>query len=414
MEVRVAKEENIRETGMEERSLGNQKAEDRYVKVENIGAGANGTVFKAFDKHLGRYVAVKKVEKNEEWAWMEAAVLKQLKHMSIPIIYDVLKENEGISIVMEYMEGRNLLSVLEKGEALEEKRVVEIGIRIGECLCYLHNLPEKIIYRDLKPANLILDEEDMVKLIDFDSAFVGTGKGSGAIQTGTFGYSAPEQFEVKGNVDERSDIYGFGTTLYHMLTGKNPSKPPYRIHKIREVNPLVSENIERIVEKCMEQEREKRYRNMEEVLEELRNYDKKPKRRKRIKRNKRYMVEETKNIFFTGKRKGGLFAVMVLLFGFSLSGKEKIIWGNRAVYLPKTIHAREIQGGKEVLPLILYNQKREKIIIRDGTVYETDTDFQMAMPFSVLDGKGEIKITVVCEELESGKCMQKEVLIKAK
>ena len=403
--------------GVKETEAKNKNTNDRYIKTENIGMGASGTVYKAFDKLLNRYVAIKRVERDEKWAWKEAEILKTLKHLSIPVIYDVLKEEEKVSIVMEYMEGENMLSVLEKGEPFEEKRAVEVGIRIGECLQYLHNLPEKIIYRDLKPENLIIDAEDRVKLIDFDSAFVGRENGNEVIQTGTFGYSAPEQFEQQGMVDERSDIYGFGTTLYHMLTGKNPARPPYRIYKIREINPFISEELEQIVEKCMEQDKEKRYGSMEEILEELINYQQKPPKKlklKRNRRNKRYMVEETKNIFLTGKGRGGLLVAVIFAFVVEFFCKTGAFQSNLPFSLPKTVYAREIQEKDEILPLILYNAKREKIIIKEGIFYETDADFHMAIPFSVLEETNGIEVTVVCKNLENGKSMQKEVLLKAK
>lgn len=416
MEVRKAeekKEEENKESEERKQLAGEMlEEESRYVKTDDIGIGATGTVYRAFDKKLNRYVAIKRVERDEEWAWKEAEVLKRLKHLSIPVIYDVLREEEYVSIVMEYMEGDNMLSVLEQTGSFEEKRAVEIGIQIAECLQYLHNLPEKIIYRDLKPANLIIDAEDRIKLIDFDSAFVGTAVKNGIMQSGTFGYSAPEQFIVQETVDEKSDIYGFGTTLYHILTGKNPSKPPYRIYKIREINPFISEGLEQVVEKCMEQDKEKRYKNMEEVLEELQSYDKKLHRRG-LKRKKRYMIEETKNIFLTCKRKGGLFVTILFGIGMSMLWKSGVFEKNFSDYLPETVYAKEVQG-EEVLPLILYNQKREKILIRDGTFYETKDDFHMALPFSVFEEMEGIELTVVCKDLESGKTMQKEILLKAK
>lgn len=367
--------------------------EERYIKGEVVGSGANGMVYKAFDKHLKRYVAVKRINREEEWAWKEAEVLKGLKHLSIPIIYDVVRAEESIYIVMEYMEGANLLSVLEAGEIFEEKRAVEIAMRIGESLQYLHNLSEKIIYRDLKPANLILDGKDHVKLIDFDSAFAGKDVERSKIQTGTFGYSAPEQFEANGVVDERSDIYAFGATLFHMLTGKNPSKPPYRIYKIREINPFISEGLERIVEKCMEREREKRYETMEQVMEALKGYEQK--KRRRIGRvRKKYLVEEKKNIFLTCKKGGGLFLFLFVLFGFVLP-----------------IQAKE---EAQLLPLTLYNQKREKIIIKDGCFYETNGDFHMAVPYFLLEEQREMEVTVTCTDLESGESWKKVVLLRAK
>ena len=375
--------------------------EERYTRIERLGSGANGTVYKAFDKHLYREVAIKKVGREETWAWKEAEVLKKLKHPAIPIIYDVLKEGEDIGIVMEYMEGNNLLSVLEEGEMFSEEKAVQIGICIGECLQYLHNLPEKIIYRDLKPANLLLDEKGDIKLIDFDGAFVGGNRRQEKVYAGTFGYSAPEQFEHGEMVDERSDIYGFGATLYHILTGRNPSKPPYRLYKIREVNPFISEKLEQIVEKCMEKEKEKRYENMETVLEELRNYDKKLGKRKRYKRRSKYMIEEKKNVFLTCKKGGGLF--VLIFFMLFIIGIQK-----------ETRYAQNIQEETKILPLIVYNQKREKIIIRDGTFYEVEGDFYMALPIKALDGEKGTEVTVICKNLESGEIMEKVVLLKVK
>lgn len=374
---------------------------DRYRKKERIGAGANGTVFKAFDSHLNRTVAIKEVSREEEWAWKEAEVLKRLKHPSIPIIYDVLKEEEHISIVMEYMEGNSLLSVLEEGEPMEESQAVQIGIGIGECIQYLHSLPEKIIYRDIKPANLLLDEKGKIKLIDFDSAFIGMQEEKEKGYAGTYGYSAPEQFELQGIVDEKSDIYAFGATMYHMLTGRNPSKPPYHLYKIREVNPFVTENLEEIVEKCMEKEREKRYENMDSVLEALRNYDKKQRKRKIAGRRKKYMTDIKKNIFLSCKKGGGLFVLSFLLVWFALAGNEKL-------------YAKNLQEKKDILPLIMYNQKREKIIIKDGTFYETDREFHMALPVSAFGGEKGAEVTIICKNLDNGECMERVVLLRAK
>lgn len=398
--------------------------EERYLMLEGIGNGAGATVYKAFDRHLNRYVAVKRTGREEKNAFEEAEVLKRLKHPAIPIIYDVFRDGESTCMVMEYMAGKNLLSVLETGEPFEEKRAVEIGLRIGECLRYLHELPEKMIYRDLKPANLILDVGDQVKLIDFDSALVKKEGQKDRHKTGTYGYSAPEQFEADGIVDERSDIYGFGTTMYHMLTGKNPSRPPYRFQKIRECNPLISEELERIVEKCMEKERKKRYANMEEVLEELNTYDKKEKKRRQWKKEaKRYMTEEKKNILLTEKNGGGLFALLVFLCCIALWGQIENKQEN--TILPKILYARNSQSSqnseegisreeKGTLPLLLYNKKKETILIKNGTFYKTDTDFHMAIPYALFSGEKGAEITVIWKDLESGNSLEKVVLLKAK
>lgn len=408
--------------------------EERYLLLEGIGNGAGGMVYKAFDRHLNRCVAVKKVCRDKVRASEEAEVLKALKHPAIPIIYDVYKEEEHTCIVMEYMSGRSLLSILEEGEPFAEGRAVEIGLRIGECLQYLHTLPEKIIYRDLKPANLLLDRGDAVKLIDFDSAFIKQTGSCGRVMTGTFGYSAPEQFAAEGVVDERSDIYGFGTTMYHVLTGRNPSRPPYRFRKIRECNPLISEGLERIIEKCMAKEKEARYGSMEEVIKALQSYEKKEQKvRKFGSRRKRYMVEEKKNILLTAKRDGGLFSVAVFLLGSLLAA------GMLLTAEPETVKAESASKSTgqtyetdnyevrhapietdaesqktKIMPLILFNNKKETIIIKEGTFYKTDTDFHIAVPHELFSGERGVEITVICKDLESGEKSEKVLLLKSK
>ena len=385
--------------------------ETRYEIMDRVGQSENSEVYKAFDRHLNRLVAIKKIHREEGSLFREAEILMKLKHPAIPVIYDVCKEEEKRCIIMEYMEGRNLLSLLEKEEPMEEKDAVRIGIRIAECLQYLHNLPVKIIYRDLKPANILVDETGKVKLIDFDGAFMENDKERKKIRSGTYGYSAPEQFEGEQDIDERSDIYGLGTTLYHLLTGCNPSKPPYHLYKIREKNPFVSETLEKIVETCMSEEKEKRYEDMEEVLIELRRCENMTKNRRRMhgRPKRRYMVEQKKNILLTGKAGGGLFTIMFficLLIFFS-----GVIYGRgQSGNIPETIYAK---GTDEILPLITYNVKREKIIIKNGTFYETDQDFHMALPKECLREAG-VEVTVICRELGSGKERERVLLLKNK
>jgi len=382
----------------------------RYEIVDKIGNGGNSEVYKAYDRHLNRYVVIKKFHKGEGYLFREAEVLKKLKHPAIPVIYDIFREDEDNCIIMEYMEGRNLLSVLEKGEPAGEDNAVGIGIRLAECLRYLHGLPQKIIYRDLKPANILIDETGKIKLIDFDSAFMESGREEKRIRSGTYGYSAPEQFESKGKVDERSDIYGFGTTMYHLLTGQNPSKPPYHLYKIREINPLISAELEKVVEKCMSEEKERRYENMEEVIRELARCEKMPKRKQHIKNKpkKRYMVEQKKNILLTGKAGGGLFVMLV--FVCMLTFFTGFVYGRENNSIPEMIYAK---GNEEILPLITYNVKREKIIIKNGSFYETDRDFHMALPKECLREEG-VEVTVICKELGSGKERERVLLLKEK
>jgi len=385
--------------------------ETRYEIMDRVGKSENSEVYKAYDRHLNRYVAIKKIYREEGYLFREAEILMKLKHPAIPVIYDVCKEEDNRCIIMEYMEGRNLLTLLEEEESMEEEIVVRIGISIAECLQYLHSLPSKMIYRDLKPSNILIDETGKVKLIDFDSAFMENEREGKKIRTGTYGYSAPEQFEGKQDIDEKSDIYGLGTTLYHLLTGCDPSRPPYHFYKIREINPLVSEELEKVVETCMAEEKEKRYGNMEEVLGELKRCEKMPRKRRRMYggQKRRYMVEQKKNVLLTSKAGGGLFTMIIficiLLFfsGFTYGRGQ----GGK---IPETIYAK---GTDEILPLITYNAKREKIIIKNGAFYETDQDFHMALPKECLGEKG-VEVTVICKELESGTKRERVLLLKEK
>ena len=382
--------------------------EKRYEIVDRIGKGKNSEVYKAFDRRLNRYVVVKKQRRENGAILWEANVLMKLKHPAIPVVYDVYEEE--CCMIMEYMEGKNLLSLVEEGP-MSEENAVKIGIKIAECLRYLHGLPEKIIYRDLKPANIIIDQEGKVKLIDFDSVFVEKEKGVKKIWSGTYGYSAPEQFEAGREIDERSDVYGLGTTLYHLLTGRNPSQPPYHFYKIRKVNPLISEELEKVVETCMAEEKEKRYADMDEVLEALNSCEKLSKKvwRRHKSLRKKYMVEQEKNVLFTEKSGGGLFVMLVFLCvltfftGFSY-GKEQ------GKTLPETVYAKE---DTDILPLITYNGKREKIVIRNGSFYETAQDFHMALPKECLGTEGA-EVTVICKKLENGKKSERVLLLKEK
>lgn len=381
---------------------------ERYEIMDRMGKGKNSEVYKAFDRRLNRYAAVKKQCREEADILREANVLMKLKHPAIPVVYDVYEEER--CLVMEYMEGTNLLTLLEEGPLSEEK-AVKIGIGISECLQYLHGLQEKMIYRDLKPANILIDKEGRVKLIDFDSVYLEQEKEGKRTWSGTYGYSAPEQFEAGQKIDERSDIYGVGATLYHLLTGRNPSRPPYHFYKIREVNPLVSKELEQVVGRCMEKEKEKRYADMTQVLDALQRLEKLPKRgwHSHKKTKGRYMVEQKKNVILTEKSNGGLFVMLVFLcFLTFLSGygygKEE---GNP---LPETIYAKEETA---ILPLITYNGKREQIIIKNGAFYETAQDFHMALPKECLGTEGA-EVTVICKKLENGNKSQRVLLLKEK
>jgi serine/threonine protein kinase len=182
-----------------------------------------------------------RIEANEYFA-READTLAQLKHQAIPAITDRFEIANRHYLVMEYVEGRNLEEELAaRGEPLPEGLVIDIARQLCDVLIYLHGLMPPIIYRDMKPSNVMLNSNGRVVLVDFGIArlFKAARKGT---MIGTLGFAPPEQYQ--GMVDPRSDIYSLGATLHYVLTGRDPEKfPPFSFPPIRDLRPGVSSNL---------------------------------------------------------------------------------------------------------------------------------------------------------------------------
>jgi Protein kinase domain len=227
--------------------------QNRYAIEKLLGGGGMGMVYLARDQRLAnRPCAIKemvdhfidqaqRIEANEYFA-READTLAQLKHQAIPAITDRFEISNRHYLVMEYVEGRNLEEELAaRGEPLPEGLVIDIARQLSDVLAYLHGLQPPIIYRDMKPSNVMLNPNGRVVLVDFGIArlFKAARKGT---MIGTLGFAPPEQYQ--GNVDPRSDIYSLGATLHYVLTGRDPEKfPPFSFPPIRELRPAVSSNL---------------------------------------------------------------------------------------------------------------------------------------------------------------------------
>src|SRR5208283_3201774 len=225
----------------------------RYAIERLLGGGGMGMVYLARDQRLAnRPCAIKemvdhfidqaqRIEANEYFA-READTLAQLKHQAIPAITDRFELANRHYLVMEYVEGRNLEEELAaRGEPLPEGLVIDIARQLCEVLSYLHNFSPPIVYRDMKPSNVMLTPKSKVMLIDFGIArlFKVASKGT---MIGTLGFAPPEQYQ--GQVDPRSDIYSLGATLHYVLTGRDPEKfPPFSFPPVRELRPAVSSNL---------------------------------------------------------------------------------------------------------------------------------------------------------------------------
>lgn len=249
--------------------------EEKYEVKEELGSGGSGRVYKVYDRHLKCHMAMKEFKKENGTSLKELEILKELKHPALPVVIDCMEDSEYRYLIMEYIEGKTLKEYLEEKGAVSESQAVSWALELCDILIYLHERKMPVIYRDMKPANIIIDYHGKIRLIDFGTAYrLYHDDCESCLIIGTCGYAAPEQFETGTGKkdDERCDIYGLGTTLFHMLTGCNPSRPPYLITPIRFHNEGLSSGLERVVHKAVRQERDKRYQNVRAFREALELY----------------------------------------------------------------------------------------------------------------------------------------------
>ncbi len=261
----------------------------RYEIVRRIGGGGMGAVYYAKDKNLGDAPrAVKEMiqsqldESQHEKAIgdfrRESMLLSSLEHSSIPTIYDYFYDIAAgrFYLVMKYIAGGDFLSRLRNAPTgrIDEQTVTDWAMQTAEVLHYLHSRNPPIIYRDLKPANLMIDgNSGRVMLIDFGIARWVTKQEKGVTAVGTMGYAPPELFS--GNVEPRSDLYSLGATMFHLLAGADPQDNPLLIFDFaknprpRQLNPALSNEMERILMRAVEYKPEDRFRSAAEMRDVL-------------------------------------------------------------------------------------------------------------------------------------------------
>lgn len=244
-----------------------QVIDGKYKVLEQIGKGGMSHVYLVLNEKVNKTWALKEVAKD---GLENFKILKKLHHPNLPSVVDVIEQEESILIVMDYIEGVTLNKVLKKEGAQPQTKVIKWAKQLCKVLNYLHS--KNIIYRDLKPANIILKPDGAIALIDFGTAREFKGyKTEDTTCLGTRGYAAPEQYGGKGETDARTDIYSLGVTLYHLVTGHNPSKPPYEMKPIRQWNEKLSTGLEAVIIKCTKNNPNERYRSCEEMLDDLEN-----------------------------------------------------------------------------------------------------------------------------------------------
>ena len=198
----------------------------------------------------------------------EADMLAQLSNEHIPRVFDRFSEQNHHYLVMEYIEGTTLEDVLKtSGGKLGEAAVIDIALQILDTLQYLHNLEPPVVYRDLKPSNVMLGRHGQVKLIDFGIARFFLPQ-SNATMIGTQGYAPPEQY--RGRAEARSDLYALGATMHHALSGRDPAaEPPFSFPKLKTLCPSLNPSLTNLVDQALEYDVVHRMADAAEFKEKL-------------------------------------------------------------------------------------------------------------------------------------------------
>ncbi len=259
--------------------------QNRYVIEGILGVGGMSVVYRGRDmrfRDVVRHCAIKEMYQrsldsqtrmlNLRHFEREAGLLATLNHPAIPKVYDFFEENNRLYLVQELVPGKDLETLLEEtGNPFDEKRVATWAIQICDVLHYLHHhQPDPIVFRDMKPSNVLLSTGDRIVLIDFGIARLIDPNERKGTMIGTEGYAPPEQY--RGMIDPQGDIYALGASMHHLLTNNDPRmQTPFTFHErpLTKLNPDISPEMESIVSKALAYDAAERWSNAEEFKQAL-------------------------------------------------------------------------------------------------------------------------------------------------
>ena len=266
----------------------------KYKVLNKIGQGGMSVVYLALNERANKTWAIKEVRKDgvQDFATVkqgliaETNILKSLSHKYLPSIIDVIDDSDSFLIVMDYIQGKSLKEVLkqsleQEGYPILVEDVVSWGKQLCDVLYYLHTRPNPIIYRDMKPSNVMLRPTGEISLIDFGTARVfKTGNTEDTTCLGTPGYAAPEQYGGNGQTRPETDIYCLGATMHHLITGRDPAATPFNFPKITQCRPTLLDEtprelrnkllgLEMVIDKCTRYDIRDRYQTCAELKYDL-------------------------------------------------------------------------------------------------------------------------------------------------
>lgn len=255
----------------------------RFEVVKCIHSKGMANVYTVKDCNLGKIWCLKEIIKSDagkhdiEYVSLlqEAKILRSVSHTGIPRITDTAEDGDSLMIIEDYVEGVTLSKYLQTKGMVQQKIAVQWMKQLCQIIMYLHGLKTPILYRDMKPDNVIIQSDGNIKLLDYGTGVIIYKKGQlpHGYAMGTPGYAAPEQTKKNLPCDLRSDIYGLGMTYYSMLTGLNVSNIPRdSLKDVRVINPSVSVGLALVINKCIQENPDDRYQDCTELLYDLQNF----------------------------------------------------------------------------------------------------------------------------------------------